>query len=51
MLILGWLAGWRTGCIEAKFCQVNIRLNALDEIYKIYMLLHRSNLNNLRKFS
>ena len=25
--------------------QVNIRWKALDEIYKIYMLLHRSDLN------
>ena len=25
--------------------QENIRWKALDEIYKIYMLLHRSNLN------
>ena len=29
----------------------NIRWKALDEIYKIYMLLHRSDLNISRKFS
>ena len=27
--------------------QENIRWKALDEIYKIYMLLHRSDLNSL----
>ena len=28
-----------------QILQENIRLEALDEIYKIYMLLHRSGLN------
>ena len=28
-----------------RFLQENIRWKALDEIYKIYMLLHRSDLN------
>ena len=28
-----------------QFLQENIRWKALDEIYKIYMLLHRSDLN------
>ena len=28
-----------------QFLQVNIRWKALDEIYKIYMPLHRSDLN------
>ena len=28
-----------------QLLQVNIRWKALDEIYKIYMLLHRSDLN------
>ena len=28
-----------------RFLQVNIRWKALDEIYKIYMLLYRSDLN------
>ena len=40
------------GCIDADFLQVNMRWKALDEIYKIYMLLHRSDLNiseNFRK--
>ena len=30
-----------------QILQENIRWKALDEIYKIYMLLHRSNLNIL----
>ena len=30
---------------RSRFKQVNIRWNTLDEIYKIYMLLHRSGLN------
>ena len=30
--------------------QVNIRWKALDEIYKIYMLLHPSDLNISEKF-
>ena len=29
--------------------QINIRWKALDEIYKIYMLLHRSDLNSSEK--
>ena len=36
-----------------QILQVNIRWKALDEIYKIYMLLHRSDLNiseNIRQF-
>ena len=34
------------GCIEAEFCKqiVNTRWEALDEIYKIYVLLHSSDL-------
>ena len=32
-----------------QILQVNIRWKALDEIYKIYMLLHRSDLN-IQKF-
>ena len=44
------------GCIDAIFFvrrqifQVNIRWKALDEIYKIYMLLHRSDLKFKQKF-
>ena len=40
------------GCIDADFLLhvVNIRWKALDEIYKIYMLLHRSDLNMSAKF-
>ena len=30
-----------------QILQENIRWKALDEIYKIYMLLHRSDLNDL----
>ena len=33
-----------------QILQVNIRWKALDEIYKIYMLLHRSDLNSSAKF-
>ena len=33
-----------------QILQVNIRWKALDEIYKIYMLLHRSDLNILEMF-
>ena len=35
----------RSRLYRSRFLQVNIRLKALDEIYKIYMLLHRSDLN------
>ena len=33
-----------------QILQENIRWKALDEIYKIYMLLHRSELNISAKF-
>ena len=33
-----------------QFLQANIRWKALDEIYKIYMLLHRSDLNISENF-
>ena len=33
-----------------QILQENIRWKALDEIYKIYMLLHRSGLNISEKF-
>ena len=33
-----------------QILQENIRWKALDEIYKIYMLLHRSDLNIAEKF-
>ena len=35
---------------RSQILQENIRWKALDEIYKIYMLLHRSELNILAKF-
>ena len=34
-----------------QILQVNIRWKALDEIYMIYMLLHRSDLNIISKIS
>ena len=42
----------RSPLYRRQILQVNIRWKALDEIYKIYMLLHRSDLNiseNLRQ--
>ena len=48
-LVLGWLAGWlvnRTSRLyRRRMLQVNTRWKALDEIYKICMLLHSSGLN------
>ena len=35
---------------QRQILQENIRWKALDEIYKIYMLLHRSDLNISEKF-
>ena len=35
----------RSFLYRRQILQVNIRWKALDEIYKIYMLLHRSDLN------
>ena len=35
---------------QRKILQVNIRWKALDEIYKIFMLLHRSDLNISESF-
>ena len=37
------------GCIDAEFCKYT-RLKALDEIYKMYALLHRSAFENSAKF-
>ena len=39
------LYGARSPLYRRQILQVNIRWKALDEIYKIYMLLHRSDLN------
>ena len=47
------LRGARSRLYRRRFLQVNTRWKALDEIYKIYMLLHRSDLNiseNFRQF-
>ena len=33
-----------------RFLQENIRWKALDEVYKFYMFLHRSDLNTLANF-
>ena len=38
------LRGARSLLYRRRFLQVNIRWKALDEIYKIYILLHRSDL-------
>ena len=40
----------RSFLYRRQILQVNIRWKALDEIYKIYMLLHRSDLNFSEKF-
>ena len=40
----------RSRLYRRQFLQVNIRWKALDEIYKIYMLLHRSDLNISENF-
>ena len=40
----------RSPLYRRQILQENIRWKALDEIYKIYMLLHRSDLNILAKF-
>ena len=43
----------RSRVYRSRFLQVNIRWKALDEIYKVYMLLHRSDFNfseNVRQF-
>ena len=39
------LYGARSLLYRRQILQENIRWKALDEIYKIYMLLHRSDLN------
>ena len=43
--------GARSLLYRRQILQENIRWKALDEIYKIYMLLHRSDLKHFRKFS
>ena len=40
----------RSRLYRRQILQENIRWKALDEIYKIYMLLHRSDLNISEKF-
>ena len=45
------LRGARSRLYRSQILQVNIRWKALDEIYKIYMLLHRSDLNISKKLS
>ena len=40
----------RSRLYRSQFLQVNIRWKALDEIYKIYMLLHRSDINVSAEF-
>ena len=41
----------RSRLYRRRFLQENIRWKALDEIYKIYMLLHRSDLNISEKLA
>ena len=40
----------RSRLYRSRFLQENIRWKALDEIYKIYMLLHHSDLNMSANF-
>ena len=44
------LYGARSILYRRQILQVNIRWKALDESYKIYMLLHRLDLNISEKF-
>ena len=44
-IIFGKLWAARSRLHRRRFLQVNTRLKALDEIYKIYTLLHRSDLD------
>ena len=44
------LRGARSRLYRRRFLQLNTRWKALDEIYKIYMLLHRSDLNISENF-
>ena len=43
------LRGARSRLYRRRFLQVNTRWKALDEIYKIYILLHRTDLKNSAK--
>ena len=45
LLIFGKLSEARSRLYQRQILQVTIRLKALDEIYKIYTLLHRSDVN------
>ena len=45
LFIFSILREARSRLYRRQILQVNIRWKALDEIYKIYMLLHRSDLN------
>ena len=47
---MGKLHRARSLLYRRQFLQENIRWKALDEIYKIYMFLHRSDLNVSEKF-
>ena len=49
-LVLEYLPRSRSRLYRRQFLQVNMRWKAFDEIYKIYMLLHRSDLNILENF-
>ena len=49
-LVLEYLPRSRSLLYRRQILQENIRWKALDEIYKIYMLLHRSDLNISENF-
>ena len=49
-LIFGKLKEARSRLYRSRFLQVNTRLKALGEIYKIYIPLHLSDLNNSANF-
>ena len=49
LLMFGKLWGARSRLYRRHFLQANTRLKALDEIYKIYTLLHRSEFENSAK--
>ena len=49
-LVLEYLPRSRSRLYRRQFLQVNMRWKALAEIYKIYMLLHRSDLNSSENF-
>ena len=49
LFILSKLREARSRLYRRRILQVNIRWKALDEIYKMYILLHRLDLKNFRE--